>query len=43
MVSVGNWPRIITIAGVTYGIAVYGSYKYSNFTNKQEQLRDVKD
>ena len=36
-------PRYITTAVVAYCIATYGSYKYTQFTKAQTDLRDVKD
>ena len=38
-----DWPRYLITAVVTYGIASYGSYRYSIMTKAQEDLRDVKD
>lgn len=38
-----DWPRYLITAAVTYGIASYGSYRYSLLTKAQEDLRDVKD
>ena len=38
-----DWPRYLVTAVVTYGIASYGSYRYSLLTKAQEDLRDVKD
>ena len=38
-----DWPRYLVTAVVTYGIASYGSYKYSLLTKAQEDLRDVTD
>ena len=38
-----DWPRYLVTAAVTYGIASYGSYRYSLLTKAQEDLRDIKD
>ena len=38
-----DWPRYLITAAFTYGIASYGSYRYSLMTKAQEDLRDIKD
>ena len=38
-----DWPRYLMTAVFTYGIASYGSYRYSLMTKAQEDLRDIKD
>ena len=41
--GVGNMPRYIMTAVLTYCVASYGSYKYSAISKAQADLRDVGD
>ena len=38
--SVGKY---VVLAGVSYSVSTYVSYKYNQFTKAQSDLKDVKD